>query len=192
MNEADHRIGIQHWAGKGIAGRGILLDYALWASQHSITYSSFSTHQIPLRDLLAVAASQSIVPKFGDILFIRIGVINEWDAMSDEKKRAYAEQKEPEHAGVAASLEVLEWLWDSGMAAVAGDAISWEVFPQQGEISLHEYLLAGWGCPIGEIFDLEALAKTCKELGRYSFFITSMPLNMPGGVSSPPNAMAIF
>jgi len=46
--------------------------------------------------------------------------------------------------------------------------------------------------PIGEIFDLEGLARTCAELKRYSFFLTSMPLNMPGGVSSPPNAMAIF
>jgi hypothetical protein len=45
---------------------------------------------------------------------------------------------------------------------------------------------------LGEIFDLEALSKTCQELNRYSFFLTSMPLNMPGGVSSPPNAMAIF
>jgi hypothetical protein len=45
---------------------------------------------------------------------------------------------------------------------------------------------------VGELFDLEALADTCLELNRYSFFITSMPLNMSGGVSSPPNAMAIF
>jgi hypothetical protein len=42
------------------------------------------------------------------------------------------------------------------------------------------------------MFDLEALSKVCAELKRYSFFVTSMPLNMPGGVSSPPNAMAIF
>jgi hypothetical protein len=85
-----------------------------------------------------------------------------------------------------------------------------KVYPTPGEVSVHEYLLAGWGMPIGlfffpykmscltdlpspgEIFDLEALSKTCQELSRYSFFLTSMPLNMPGGVSSPPNAMAIF
>lgn len=29
----------------------------------------------------------------------------------------------------------------------------------------------------GELFDLEALSRTCKELNRYSFFVTSMPLN---------------
>jgi hypothetical protein len=44
----------------------------------------------------------------------------------------------------------------------------------------------------GELFDLEELAQTCQDLGRWSFFVTSVPLNMPGGVSSPPNALAIF
>jgi hypothetical protein len=78
------------------------------------------------------------------------------------------------------------------------------------QLFLHEYFLAGWGLPIGksykhrdksgplaksftgELFDLEALAVTCKALKRWSFFFTSAPFNMPGGVSSPPNAMAIF
>ena len=61
---------------------------------------------------------------------------------------------------------------------------------------MHEYLLAGWGVPIGrwplekylimtlirttflgKLFDLEQLAQTCKEMKRWSFFLTSMPLN---------------
>jgi len=133
-----------------------------------------------------------VSPKKGDILFIRTGVIPEWDSFSDQQKKDYAAQKKPEHAGMEACIELLEWLWDNGISAVAGDAISWEVFPTPGEVSIHEYLLAGWGMPIGELFDLEALSRTCQELNRYSFFVTSMPLNMPGGVSSPPNAMAIF
>jgi hypothetical protein len=53
-------------------------------------------------------------------------------------------------------------------------------------------LIANTNTHKGEMFDLEALSETCAELNRYTFFITSMPLNMPGGVSSPPNAMAIF
>lgn len=44
----------------------------------------------------------------------------------------------------------------------------------------------------GELFDLEALARLCTEHQRWTFFISSVPLNMPGGVSSPPNVMAIF
>lgn len=93
--------------------------------------------------------AHNVSPKRGDILFIRTGSIVEWGKFSEKQKEDYGAQKEPEHAGVEASLETLEWLWNSGIAAVAGDAISWEVYPTPGEVSMHEYLLAGWGCPIG-------------------------------------------
>ncbi|CZT06293.1 hypothetical protein WAI453_006279 [Rhynchosporium graminicola] len=194
MDTSDHRIGLQHWASEGIAGRGVFLDYQLWASSQSppITYTNFSTHAISFAAIQAMLTFFNITPQKGDILLVRMGVIPEWDAFTSTQKVEYAAQKEPQHAGVEACAETLEWLWDSGFAAVAGDAISWEVYPTPGAISVHEYLLAGWGMPIGELFDLEALSKICKELNRYSFFLTSMPLNMPGGVSSPPNAMAIF
>jgi hypothetical protein len=57
---------------------------------------------------------------------------------------------------------------------------------------MHETLLSGFGLPIGELFDLEALAQECKRQNRWSFFVTSQPLNVIGGVGSPPNALAIF
>lgn len=49
-----------------------------------------------------------------------------------------------------------------------------------------------WGMPLGELWDLEALAIACEEEKRWSFFLTSAPLNNPGGIASPPNAVAIF
>ena len=58
--------------------------------------------------------------------------------------------------------------------------------------SFHEVLLAGWGCPIGELFDLEALSEHCAKEKRWSFFVTSEVVNVPGGVASPPNILAIF
>jgi hypothetical protein len=45
--------------------------------------------------------------------------------------------------------------------------------------------------PIGEMWNLEGLAEDCAEDRRYDFFITSAPLNIPGGVGSPPNAIAV-
>jgi hypothetical protein len=45
---------------------------------------------------------------------------------------------------------------------------------------LHQSLLALWGCPIGEMWDLEKLAEKCRERGRWTFFMTSAPANMPG------------
>lgn len=47
--------------------------------------------------------------------------------MTDAEKRNYSDNPNPEHAGVEATTDVLRWLWDSGFAAIASDAISWEV-----------------------------------------------------------------
>jgi hypothetical protein len=57
---------------------------------------------------------------------------------------------------------------------------------------MHEVFLAGWGMPIGEMFDLEALAVECRKRDRWTFFLCSEPLNVKGGVASPPNAIAIL
>jgi hypothetical protein len=46
--------------------------------------------------------------------------------------------------------------------------------------------------PLGEMLDLEKLAKRCGELGKYTFFFTSAPANVPGGVSSHVNGTAIL
>ncbi|KAH8807132.1 hypothetical protein F5884DRAFT_788592 [Xylogone sp. PMI_703] len=193
LDRKNFRIGMQHWAKEGIAGRGVLIDYASWAEQNDIKYSTFSTHQITLENILAIAKQCNLVFETGDILFLRIGVTKEWETMTDTRKNAYAKSSNPEHAGVEATTEVLKWLWDTRFCAIAGDGLSWEVYPPQNpDMFLHEYIIAGWGMPIGELFDLEALSQACKEHNRWSFFVTSSPLNMPGGVSSPPNAMAIF
>ncbi|RHZ53963.1 uncharacterized protein CDV56_103327 [Aspergillus thermomutatus] len=190
----NNRIGLQHWAKEGIAGRGVLIDYATWAENKGIRYTTFSTHQVRLSDIVEIAKECNITFQKGDILFVRVGVTKEWDTiMTDAQKQQYSDNPSPEHAGVEATTDVLRWLWNTGFAAIASDAISWEVYPPQNpDVFLHEYVLAGWGMPIGELFDLEALSRTCQELQRWSFFVASVPLNMPGGVSSPPNMMAIF
>ncbi|KAH7057058.1 hypothetical protein B0J12DRAFT_402507 [Macrophomina phaseolina] len=194
LDRKNDRIGMQHWARAGIAGRGVLIDYASWAERQGIKYTTFSQHEIKLADILEIAKESNITFQKGDILFVRIGMTKEWEHVMDESaKRAYAATSSPCHAGVEGTKDVLRWLWDTGFSAIAGDAISWEVYPPRpGGIMMHEFILAGWGVPIGEMFDLEELAAMCKELNRWTFFVSSVPLNMPGGVSSPPNAMAIF
>ncbi|ETS83667.1 hypothetical protein PFICI_05543 [Pestalotiopsis fici W106-1] len=192
LEKGNDRIGIQHWAREGITGRGVLIDYASWADSKGLEYTTFSQHTIKLDDVLEIAQTSNIVFERGDILLIRSGFTREWEGMSSDAKKAYSTSQHPQHAGIEATTDVLRWLWDSGFSAVAGDAISFEVFPPTGDLMLHEHILAGWGMPIGEMFDLEELSRVCKEVGRWTFFLTSMPLNMPGGVSSPPNAQAIF
>jgi hypothetical protein len=64
--------------------------------------------------------------------------------------------------------------------------------PATDGLVLHQYFLSLFGLNIGELWDLKALGEHCKKVGRYSFLLTSVPLNVPGGVGSPPNALAIF
>jgi hypothetical protein len=59
---------------------------------------------------------------------VRIGLTKEWEEdMNVEAKKAYAANTSPKHAGVEGSMDVLRWVWNTGFAAVGGDAISWEV-----------------------------------------------------------------
>jgi hypothetical protein len=57
---------------------------------------------------------------------------------------------------------------------------------------MHEVLLAGWGCPIGELFDLEALAEQCKKSNRWSFFVTSEVCNVRRGEVEVKNILLTF
>jgi hypothetical protein len=57
---------------------------------------------------------------------------------------------------------------------------------------LHQYFLSLFGMSIGELWDLKALSEHCAKTGRYTFLLTSAPLNVPGLIGSPPNALAVF
>jgi hypothetical protein len=96
---------------------------------------------------------------------------------------AISTRASPDFIGVEAGKETLRWLWDHEFSAVAGDAPSFERAPIAGphanlEEILHQWLLGGWGMPIGELFDLEKLAKECIRLNRWSFFLASVPLRV--------------
>lgn len=105
-----------------------MIDYASYAERNGIKYSTFSTHQIQLADILKIAKECNITFQRGDILLVRIGVTKEWDnVMSNGQKQDYAMSSNPQHAGVEATTDVLRWLWDTKFSAIAGDAISWEV-----------------------------------------------------------------
>ena len=84
--------------------------------------------------------------------------------------------------GLEQSRDMLKWLWEN-FSAVGGDQPALEVWPTQKDWLLHEVLLAGWGCPIGEWFNLEALSEKCKQKERWSFFLMSEPCNVSGGVA---------
>ena len=120
-----------------------------------------------------------------------IGFIAAFAEASLSTKQAIMSETPFQYPGLESTTEVLAWLWDTQIAAVAGDCPGFEAWPPT-EHALHQVLLSGFGMPIGELFDLEDLAKECEKHKRWTVFFTSQVLNVKGGVASPPNAIAIF
>ncbi|HEX6777433.1 MAG TPA: cyclase family protein [Ktedonobacterales bacterium] len=187
----DTRNGMQVWARRGIAGRAVLLDYQRWASSHGIVYSPGERHEITPAALRETARAQRVQFQPGDILLVYSGWIAWYLSLAQQERIALAT---PPHTavGLAQGEQTLRFLWDEHFAAVAGDTIAFEAYPAHPEHGfMHETLLALWGMPIGELFDLEALAEDCAADGIYEGFFTSAPLNTLGGVASPPNALVL-
>ena len=185
------RNSIHVWAERGIAGRGVLIDYRRWAEANGITYSPGEHEAITVAGLLAAAGDQGVQFETGDILLVRTGFTAWYESLTAEARAALAKGPHT-FAGVAQGHETLRFLWDNHFAAVGGDAPSFEAWPPTpGMQALHPTLLPLWGMPIGEMFNLEALAADCARDGVYEFLLTSEPLNKLGGVATPANALAI-
>lgn len=73
--------------------------------------------------------------------------------------------------------------WYENEAYELGDALLTTTLRSSGWC-LHEWLLTEWGTPIGEMWDLETLSKVCEKENRWSFFLTSAPLHVKGGVGT--------
>ena len=185
------RLGIDNLARRGIAGRGVLADVARYYDRVGKSINFTKAESIPLDDVQATLKDQRIALRAGDVLLIRIGWTKFYQSASEHLKAELA--KETVVPGIEASKRTARWLWDSHLAAVASDSPALEALPKGADETefLHFHMLAFFGMPIGEMWNLEALAEDCAADRRYDFFLTSAPLNVPGGVGSPPNALAI-
>ncbi len=196
--EDDNPInGIAIWARRGIAGRGVLIDFARYAEATGLRYSAGERYAIKPAELEAAAAWQGTRFVAGDILILRTGWIRWYNSLSLDERHQLAQPGNFNAAGLEQGEDSLRFLWNHHFAAIAGDAPSFEVWPPAGSEPgkrgkmMHETIIGLWGMPIGEMFDLDRLAAACAADRRYEFLLTSAPLNKKGGVASPPNAIAI-
>ncbi|KIW99567.1 uncharacterized protein Z518_11306 [Rhinocladiella mackenziei CBS 650.93] len=205
LQHSDHRSSmptLEHWHDRGcLVGRGVLLDYRAWASATGRKYNCFESHTISIQDLVAIAKHQGTRLRTGDILLIRSGYTEDLSAVNGEEQQKLLTTGRA--IGVEGTVEAARWMWNHHFSAVAGDMIAFEVLPplvasennREGgtrDLVLHQYFLSFMGLHIGELWDLKALGEHCQKVGRYEFLLTSTPLNVPGLVGSPPNAVAIF
>ncbi|MEV5302662.1 MULTISPECIES: cyclase family protein [Amycolatopsis methanolica group] len=191
QGEARERLGMQHWAARGIVGRGVLLDIAGHRERNGIPYDPFGGDAVTVADLRTVAADAGVELRRGDILCLRFG----WTA--EYRRRAAAGDDMPSAvkawAGLSGAESTARFLWDTGIAAVAADNPAVERGPGTREDgSLHRRLIPALGFALAELLDFEALAAACARQGRADFLFAGVPLPITGGVSSPANAIALL
>jgi hypothetical protein len=186
---ARERSGVHHWARRGIAGRGVLLDVARSRAASGGAADPFLGDAIGPAELADVAAEQGVELRPGDVLLVRTGWAAAYLAASPDERARGAASWNGLHAGEATA----RMLWDGEVALLGCDNPAVENGPgDRAAGSLHRRVLPALGLALMELLDLERLADRCAELGRWEFLFVSVPLHVVGGVSSPANAMAIL
>ncbi len=180
-------LGIDALAIHGMQGRGVMVDlYAHYGNaRKAVNYD----------ELMRIFDADSVEFEAGDILCLRTGF--------DRVILGY--QKSPpqgvQHnqcAGLDGSDDkLLQWVTDSGVAAILSDNEAVEFLPTpnppQGRgpfFPLHHHCLFKLGVPLGELFLLSDLADWLRTRGRNRFMLTAPPLRLPGAVGSPVTAIA--
>jgi kynurenine formamidase len=183
----DEEHGIHHWAARGIVGRAVLVDLARWraAQGNPLRHGEFDA--ISGDDLLACIDDQGTAVEEGDVLLLRTGWL-EWYRGLDADARAECARlvASPGLAGI----DAVKTVWNLHVSAVGADNPAVEAFPP-GRPFLHRHFLTLLGIPLGELWDLDALAEDCAAAGTYDAFFTSAPIHVLNGVASPPNAIAV-
>jgi kynurenine formamidase len=205
--DAEH--GVEHWARRGFAGRAVLADVARWRESVGRPLRQGTPDPIEPEDITATLAAQGVTVEPGDILLVRTGWLPWYLTIDAEQRAAISDFTVLETPGLRACEESARLLWNLHVAAIATDNPAVEVWPigalidpaeraaiaadprREHEMLLHTRLIPMLGLIMGELFDLEALADDCAADGRYTCFFTSAPINLPQGVASPPNALAL-
>jgi kynurenine formamidase len=176
---------MQHWARRGIAARGVLLDVAASRTAAGRPADPFLGEAFEPEELLAVAAEQGVAIQPGDAVLVRTGWAAAHLAADDAPTNVWN--------GLVASEDMARMLWDHRVCLVGSDNPAVENAPGDRSVgSLHRRLLPALGMPLMELLDLERLSQRCAARRRWDFLLVSVPLAAHGGVSSPANAMAVL
>jgi kynurenine formamidase len=206
---ADEDHGIDHWVGR-IVGRAVLADIGRWREAQGRPLRCDESDPITPDDVHGCLRDQGTTVEPGDVLLLRTGWLTWYRGLDAARRTALADPGAMAAPGLVPGERTARLLWDLHVAAVAADNPALEVWPPGAlehepdwraaaeadparwpEIFVHTALLPLLGIPIGELFDLDALAEDCAATGTYESFFTSAPLNIPHGVATPPNALAI-
>lgn len=179
-------LGVEKMAEHGVQGRGVLVDLFT-------TYGETPRKEVGYDDLRRIMERDQIVVEPGDILCL-------WTGLDQMIMRMKGNPDDSLHHACAVldgfDDRLLQWIDDSGVAAVVSDNLAVEAVGKsvpKGEhtnLPLHELCLFRLGVHLGELWFLADLAKWLRENGRFRFLLTAPPLRLTGAVGSPVTPIA--
>jgi kynurenine formamidase len=180
-------LGVEHVAECCIQGRGVMVDLE----------GSFGHERalVGYDGLMEVLDKNSVVIEMGDILCLHTGFA---EVVLQMKREPDPDRLHSSCAVLdGADERLLQWITDSGVAAIAADNYAVEAIPArvagEGErpfVPLHNHCLFKLGLPLGELWFLSALNRWLRENRRTRFLLTAPPLRLPGAVGSPVTPIA--
>ncbi len=168
-------------AKQGVVTRGLLVDVA---RMKGVDYLELGTPTL-VSDLEAWERETGITVGPGDVLLVSSG---RWARREVEGPWATGRDA----AGLRAS--VAPWLRERGVAMLGSDYTN-DLLPSGSEgvsMPIHLLTLVAMGMPLFDNLDLEALAQTAAEQGRWEFMLVAALLAVPGGTGAPLNSLAVF
>jgi kynurenine formamidase len=191
------RNSISHWSRRGIVGRAVLLDVAGVIGARSTRYSPDAPLGLTVDDLEECRRVAGVSYEPGDVLLLHTGFAAWYVEQDSEHRKGLADETKLTAAGVEHTEAMARYLWDSHACALVSDNPAVEVWPPDWTQEsapfgfLHRILIGGFGMALGELWWLADLVADCRADGVATMLVTSAPLNVTGGVSSPANALAI-
>ena len=183
------RADISGTAGRGLAGRGVLLDVGRHLEAGDENGRLPLGYGITYEDLMATADAQGTTIQDRDLVLVRTGAVER----TRDPEAEWAPLNEP---GLLYSEELVDWIAGMDIPYVGADNLGVEKVVQtiDGQtyvIPLHGALLRNLGVYLNEILDLSELAAACAADGIYEFLFTAAPLNVERGSGAPVNPVVL-
>lgn len=166
-----------------LVARGVLLDFPRMLGAESLALD----HRISISEIETAFEREGVESLPGDVLLMRTG--NMGRATHRGGWEDYAGTDEP-----GFGIEVLPWLQEHDVAAVAMDNWGFEALPSGNPtiwLPVHAVAIVHMGLLLGENFMLDALAEDCALDGVYEFLFTGLPLPLSGAVAGPVHPAAV-
>jgi kynurenine formamidase len=182
-------VSVAEMAETGVQGRAVMIDLRHHFADERVAVTWEMLERVMKDDAVSVET--------GDIVCIHTGLgelIREAEGRLDTSIRTQCAVLD------GYDKRLLEWIADSGIAAIAADNLAVErsstlgTDPRLGhrgpQLPLHEHCLVKLGIHLGELWYLTALAAWLRANRRSRFLLTAPPLRMPGAAGSPVTPVA--